>query len=377
MTGDVGLRTVAVHPGVELYGSDRMFLEGVTALGRQTRAVLPGPGPLEGALADRGIPCDVLPFPVLRRVDLRSPMAALAFLGRFVVAVPRLARWLRRRGVERVYVSTVTAPVWIFAARLAGCRVVCHVHENEPGMTVTSARVLMAPLRAAHLVVANSRSTRAWIAQCAGARVARRTRVVYNGVAERSTDDVPVWTTAGARHLVVVGRLTERKGQDVAIQALDELRRRGHDVDLTLLGDCYPGYEAIVAGFRRLVTDLGLDAHVAFPGFVDPLPYVRAADVALVPSRVESFGLTAVEALLQATPTVASRVGGLAEVVVDGRTGRLVDAGDHHALADAVAEILDDPARAARMAVEGRRDATDRFSLDSYRRCLRDAVVGR
>ena len=368
-------RTVAVHPGCELYGSDRMVLESVLALGHGTDAVLPGSGPLSETLAARGVPCEVVAFPVLRRVELRSPIAALAFLVRFVLAVPRLAWWLRRREARIVYLSTVIAPVWVLSARLAGCRVVCHVHESEPGMPVVAARALLAPLRAAHAVVANSQDTRAWIARAAGPAVARRTELVYNGVAERSTDARAAWGTPAAQHLVVVGRLAERKGQDVAVRALGELRRRGHDVDLTLVGDCYPGYEHVVASLRQLVAEHGLQEHVVFAGFADPLPYVADADVALVPSRVEPFGLVAVEALLEATPTVASRVGGLAEIVTDGWNGRLVEAGDPHALAAAVADLLDDPPGAARMAEVGQREARERFSLDAYAEALRAVVA--
>jgi glycosyltransferase involved in cell wall biosynthesis len=365
---------VAVHPSAEMYGSDRMFLESVSALEGAALAVLPHHGPLAEALAARGVQCEIVPFPVLRRVALRSPLAVARFLGEFVVAVPRLARWLRRHGAEVVYVSTVIAPVWVFAGRLARRRVVCHVHESEPGMPRAASAVLLMPLRAAHRVIANSFATCGWIAGSAGRATGSRTAVVHNGVHDPATPETVAPPAGGRRRLVLVGRLSERKGQDVAVRALALLADQGHDAELVLVGDCFAGYEHVVTGLEDLVSDLGLADRVTFTGFSDPVPHLAAADVVLVPSRVEPFGLVAVEALLMARPVVASRVGGLPEIVADGSTGRLVDPGDPVALAAVIGELLADPARAASLGRSGREDARVRFSMATYASRLREAV---
>ncbi len=366
-------RVVAVHPHADLYGSDRMFLESLGPLGPDVLAVLSTSGPLVEAVRARGVEILVKDFPVLRKVELKDPRKAVVFLRRFLSSVGTLAVWLREQGASVLYVSTVTAPEWLLAGRLAGVRVVCHVHESMP-MSRPASALLLSPLLAADLVVANSGDTRAWIRASLGERVARRTRVVHNGVREPAS---PAATPPPGRprSLVVVGRLSVIKGQDTAVRATALVRQAGHDVTLTLVGDCYPGYEAVEDGLRDLAVRERVDDVTVFTGFRDPAPIVAAADVVLVPSRVESFGLAAVESLLLGRPVVATRIGGLPEVVRDGETGLLVPADDPRALADAVIRLLEDPQLAAALGAAGRADARARFSMPAFAAALADAVL--
>ncbi|WP_176450059.1 glycosyltransferase family 4 protein [Geodermatophilus saharensis] len=366
-------RVVAVHPHADLYGSDRMFLESLAALGPDVLAVLSTSGPLVEAVRARGYEVRVEEFPVLRKVELRDPRRAVVFAGRFLRSVGTLASWLRAQGADVLYVSTVTAPEWLLAGRLAGVRVVCHVHESMP-MPRPAAALLLSPLLAADTVVANSGDTAAWIRASLGARAARRTRVVHNGVREPVAPAVQR-APGRPRSLVVVGRLSTIKGQDTAVRATALVRQAGHDVTLTLVGDCYPGYEAVEDGLRDLAVREGVDDVTVFTGFQDPAPHVAAADVVLVPSRVESFGLVAVEALLLGRPVVATRIGGLPEVLRDGETGLLVPADDPRALADAVLRLLADPRLAEALGAAGRADARARFSMTAFTQALAAAVL--
>ncbi|RBY86227.1 glycosyltransferase family 1 protein [Blastococcus sp. TF02A-26] len=366
---------MAVHPHTDLYGSDRMFLEGVAAFAPGVLAVLPQPGPLVDALAERDVAHLLRPFPVLRKVELRSPWRVLVFGVRFLRSLGAQTRWLRRERPAVLYVSTVAAPQWLLAGRLAGVRVVCHVHESEPQWPRLASTVLLSPLWAAQAVVANSRDCLGWIRSALGDRIARRTRVVHNGVREPQPPATTAPAAAGPRRLVVVGRLSERKGQDVAVAATALVREAGHDVTLTLVGDSYPGYEHVEEGLRVQARDLGVADATVFTGFCDPAPHVAAADVVLVPSRVEPFGLVAVEGMLHGRPVVVSAVGGLPEVVRDGETGLLVRPDDPRALADAVLRLLTDTELATALGAAGRADARARFSLPAYAAALRDAVL--
>ncbi len=127
------------------------------------------------------------------------------------------------------------------------------------------------------------------------------------------------------RIVLFVGRIEPLKGVDILINAASLLES---DVECTVLivgGD--DSSQAEVAELRDLARDRGIEHRVAFIGAVDheTLPlYYNAADVCVVPSHYESFGLVAVEAMASGVPVVASRVGGLTGTVKDGETGYLV-----------------------------------------------------
>jgi glycosyltransferase involved in cell wall biosynthesis len=117
---------------------------------------------------------------------------------------------------------------------------------------------------------------------------------------------------------------------------------------------------------RARAAELGIATHVVFAGFQrDAHVYVGGFDVAAVPSVEEGFGLVALEALALGVPVVASRVGGLPDIVLDGATGLLVEPARPDALAAALVRLLGDAALRARMGEAARADV-HRFSLDTY-----------
>ncbi len=144
--------------------------------------------------------------------------------------------------------------------------------------------------------------------------------------------------------LLFVGRIQPLKGLDVAVQALAELQRP----DATLLvvgGASGVGGPGEVERIHALVDELGVADQVRL---VEPQPhhllstYYRAADVCVVPSRSESFGLVALEAAACGAPVVAAAVGGLRTLVEEGRTGFLVEGRDPSDFAKRVDEVLRD-----------------------------------
>ncbi len=368
---------VVAHPSPDLYGSDLQLLESISALvdrGRHVVLVLPEDGPLAPRAAARGAEVRLARFPVLRK-SLLHPRRLPGALLDHVRALVGAAHWLRGLRPDLVYVNTLTLPVWTLAARLAGTRVLCHVHEAEEDAPRPVVAALTAPLLLDHAVVANSETARRALALVFGS-LASRTRVVYNGV-PGPAEPVPSRSRAvgDPLHLVLVGRLSPRKGTDVALEAVAQLVARGVDARIRLCGSVFPGYEWFEDELRRRAAGPDLAGRVELLGYVaDTWPELAAADVVLVPSRVEPFGNTAVEALLAGRPLVVSDTQGLAEIVRPGVTGLLAAPGDAAALADAVARLAEDPAAAAALAARGRADARARFGVDRYAGELADAV---
>lgn len=145
--------------------------------------------------------------------------------------------------------------------------------------------------------------------------------------------------------LLFVGRLQELKGADLALETLIELRGRSRDVSLAIVGGpSGPDGAATLARLRARVVDAGLIEHVSF---VAPQTHqllstwMRAADLTLVPSRAESFGLVALESSACGTLVVASDVGGLSTLIEPGVTGYLVAERDAQCWADVVEGALD------------------------------------
>ncbi|GAB1824374.1 glycosyltransferase [Herbidospora sp. RD11066] len=363
------VRVVMAHPSPDLYGSDRMLVESVRALAEtaEITVVLPIDGPLRTLITEAGAKVEIVPVPVLRKAYLK-PLGLLKLARELATGLPRMVSYLRKNRPSVVYVNTVTIPWWLLAARFARVpRVVCHVHEAEENVPGPIRRALALPLRLAHAIIAISHSVRDRIVADGGPD--GKTTVIHNGVAGPPPSE-PRENHEG--HLVMVGRLSPRKGNDVAVEAAKILVGRGVPVKLTLAGTIFPGYEWFEAELRAKA-----GPEVVFAGFTDPVwPLLATADVVLVPSRVEPFGLVAVEGMLARRPVVASAVQGLAEIVKNEENGLLVAPGDAVALADAVEILLNDWPAAKALANRGFDDAMSRFSLQRYTAAMKQAILG-
>ncbi|MBV8202168.1 MAG: glycosyltransferase [Acidobacteria bacterium] len=177
-----------------------------------------------------------------------------------------------------------------------------------------------------------------------------------------------------AGYLLVVGRLRIRKGVDVLLAAMPELRRRHAGARLLIAGD---GEHR--APLERAAAALGLGEAVSFLGLADAervRRLLRGAAALVVPSIYEGMPLVVLEAMEAAVPVVASRVSGIPEVVEDGRTGWLVPPEEPPSLAAALAAVLDDPAEARRRGAAGRQRLRQRYRPEHVARRWRQAVVG-
>lgn len=369
-------RLLVVHPGAELYGADRMLLESATALaGRyEVTVALPGPGPLVRELEAHGVRVELVPMPVLRNSALR-PAGFLRLVADAVRGTVPALRLLRRHPAG-VYVSTLTLPSWPLLARLARRRSVCHVHEAEQSAPRLLRRGMALCPALADRVVANSRFTLDVLTEVAP-RLRRRATVVHNAVRGPAVAGPARARVDGPLRLLFVGRLNPRKGPQVAVAALRELLDRGVDARLTVVGSVFPGYEWFEAELHAAVADAGLGDRVEFLGFrADVWPLLAGADVVLVPAQGdESYGNTAVEAVLAARPLVVSDHSGLREAAAGYAAAQAVPAGDPLAWADAVARVAADWPRYRSAALADAAEARRRAAPERYAAQLVAAVA--
>jgi glycosyltransferase involved in cell wall biosynthesis len=148
-----------------------------------------------------------------------------------------------------------------------------------------------------------------------------------------------------------MGAFTQEKGQDVAVAAAK------------LLEADFPRLRSILAGEGPLRTALEGNPHVLLPGYVeDRASFFAALDVFLMPSRSEGWGLAALEAMAHGVPVIASRTGGLMEIVEERKSGWLVTPDDAPALAEVIAEAMRNPDTLREFAIRARKRAAE-FSL--------------
>lgn len=274
------------------------------------------------------------------------------------------------------------------ARRLAAIRPdFVHVH-NAPGLFAELVRYYRAPARfilhmhnemavaelpSGTVLFTVSRYLRDWYAaRLPGTDI----RIVTNGVDTDTFRPLTLAEVVGLRTrlklpvdrkiILYAGRISPEKGPLDLVQAFGELRKIRHDVLLVLVGEVRTGADRRGDyGRRLLATSETLSADCYHAGTVDPThmhEYYQVADLAVVPSEFEEpFGMVAIEAMAAGTPVLATRKGGLPEIVKDGVTGFILDdAKNPAAFAQRLNELLNDPPR-----------------LDAVRKSARDYVVQR
>ncbi|MGB6059977.1 MAG: glycosyltransferase family 4 protein [Microthrixaceae bacterium] len=346
-----------------------MFLDSAKALAQRGWTVtvtLPDDGPLAEMLAKEGIEAIICRTPVLRKSALR-PLGMMRLIASAISSTPQGWVLLRRKRPDVVYISTVIIPLWSLLAWILRIPVVCHVHEAETEPPRLLRTLLALPLLTTSRIVANSEFSRATLLDSLP-RLVSRTEVIPNPVA-----GPPVGTPArvdltGGVNLLFIGRLSPRKGPDVAIRSLAILRGNGIDARLSLLGSVFEGYEWFEKDLRDQVGRLRLTDHVLFLGFAEDVwSTVKEADIVVVPSVAdEPFGNTAVEAVLAARPVVASASGGLIEAIRGYASARSATPGSAEELADAVANLIANWPETVEAAVRDAATAAQRHSPVLY-----------
>lgn len=181
------------------------------------------------------------------------------------------------------------------------------------------------------------------------------------GASERQAARELLGIPADALVILAAGRLESEKGFDVLVEAASIVLAREPRAQVVIAGD-----GSLRSALEQQAARSGFGPRMRLIGRQEDMGVCyRAADIVAVPSRSEGQGLTPLEAMAHALPVIASRVGGLCEVVDDGQTGILVNADSPDELAGALVELLGDEVARRRLGSGGRARVTERFSLDA------------
>ena len=292
----------------------------------------------------------------------------------YPIAMLRLARLLRREGINILHTHLFEPSViGMLAGAIArtGTRVVTRHYSDYHTRIHKKWHVRLDQLctRLSHAVIGVSSHTAEHLIEVE--RAPRdKVQVVLNGIdferVKLSSPDARErirreFSAENEYLLLVVARLHPEKGHHCLFQALPEIgRRASKPVRLLVAGD-----GTFAAAYRDEVNAIGCSEMVNFLGFRKDSPdLIAAADLLILPSLAEAFGLALTEALYLGTPVVATRVGGIPEIVDDGIDGALVPPGDSKALASAIIELLANPERRQRLAGAGRQKVLKRFRFE-------------
>jgi len=282
----------------------------------------------------------------------------------------RLARFLRREQVDLVHAHQYTPYFYSNLARFFYRRPAILFTEHGRHFPDYPRRKRMAVnrlfLKSCDRVIGVGEAVREALISNEGI-CPERIKVIYNGVdlapfqdgtQEREVVRRELGLEAGSLVILQVARLDYLKDHGTAIRTIDRVLQKCPRARLVLVGD---GPEE--PQIRELVRQRGLEPHVQFLGLrTDVARLLEAADIFLLTSISEGIPLTLIEAMAAGVPIVATRVGGIGEVVADGSTGLLAPSGDDSSLAQQILRLSENAALRQALGAEGRKRAWALFS---------------
>ena len=361
-----------------------MVVEALQELGAQVHVIFAQDGSMRSDYEARGCTTEILPHGQWLAGGPRHRR-----LRRWVrdwQAARQIARRIRQLRPSLVYVNTLTGLSGALAAKWCHVPCIWHIrelfddvggemHDPWPGGR-KAVRWCLESLADRVVVISRAVWENVLGSSCAG-----KTVLIPNAVEDRFFE--LTLTREEARRQLglpmerpivgVPGTLRPVKGHEFFLQALPGVVASVPSVLAAITGDGDPAYRQRLLD---LVAANHLNEHVVFLGTVpDMAVFYRACDVVCIPSRSEPFGRTAIEAMAVGTPVVATRVGGLGEIINDGETGLLVEYLDRQNLARRLAQLVQNAQLNRSLASRGGAAARENYSITRFRRCLHNAIT--
>jgi L-malate glycosyltransferase len=315
-------------------------------------ALVPERGELTFRLTAKGIETKATPFPSLRPWNLLDML--LSFKAQLNLC--------RRNDVLLIYANGSRVAFYGgIAGRILGLPVIWHCRIAEPDLYLDP---LLCALSTC--IVVNSKATAKRFVRGAS----RKSRVVYNGVdldwLREEEIRTPEWIRPDWTVILIVARASRWKRHDLALSAFEQVAGRTPSAHLVCVG----AKDNLESEWWRYLQDQTQQSpfskRIHWVGHAEDIrPWYKAAHVLILPSENEPFGRVLVEAMSFGRPVIASRDGGVPEVVRDGLDGILVSPGNAEEMADAIMKIMHDDAMRQRL-VKSALERAEVFSLNNH-----------
>ena len=355
-------RVLNVVPTLMCGGTENQFMTLARQLDR-TRfdvefACLRRWGGFVDELVERNIPLTEYPVPTFRSVTALAQQA-------------RLARHIVRRHIQIVHAYNFYGNVFaIPPARLTAPVTIASIRDRAPYLTPMQKRVQRYACQFADCILVYADAVKDWLMGVGydAAKIA----VIRNGVDLSRFDDPP--PPAALRHELgiadeaplvgVVSRLTRLKGLEHFLEAAALVKAQVPAARFLIAGETSPMDRDYLGELQQYAERCGVGGDVIFTGLRSDVPAVLSSlTVSVMPSLNEALSNVVLESMAAGAPTVATRVGGTPEAIVDGLTGVLVPPANSSALADAIVHLLKDRDLAAHLGRAARARIADHFSV--------------
>ena len=369
-------RILYLHAGAEMYGADKVLLELIKELDKDEfdpHVILPNDGPLVESLRQVGAQVSVLDYPILRRKYF-NPKGIADYIRSYNFYAKQIALYAREHSIEMVHNNTAAVLEGIYLKRKLKLPLIWHVHEIIVKPKAISDFINMLMGRYADKIVTVSQAVANHIKQSPFIKDSQ-VEVIYNGVdnavyypMDASSIREKFDIAQDALVIGMIGRVNAIKGQNDFIEAVEPLLEKNEQAVAFLAGGVFPGEEWRLEELDKRIASSSVVSQIHRIDYYDKTSELyNMFDIFVLPSiKPDSLPTVVLEAMACSKPVVGYNNGGIAEMVVDDKSGCLVKPNRPQELSNAISLLLDSSEKREKFGRVGYQRQKELFSLESY-----------
>lgn len=369
-------RILYLHAGAEMYGADKVLLELIKGLDKDEfdpHVILPNDGPLVESLRQVGAQVSVLDYPILRRKYF-NPKGIVDYIRSYHFYAKQIASYAKEHNIDLVHNNTAAVLEGIYLKRKLKLPLIWHVHEIIVKPKAISDFINMLMGRYADKIVTVSQAVANHIKQSPFIKDSQ-VEVIYNGVdnavyypMDASSIREKFDIAQDALVIGMIGRVNAIKGQNDFIEAVEPLLEKNEQAVAFLAGGVFPGEEWRLEELDKRIASSSVVSQIHRIDYYDKTSELyNMFDIFVLPSiKPDSLPTVVLEAMACSKPVVGYNNGGIAEMVVDDKSGCLVKPNRPQELSNAISLLLDSSEKREKFGRVGYQRQKELFSLESY-----------